>query len=298
MGVVAFVAVAAFWTFPGPTDNRSSFRLAMPVAPVLAAAAKSDDLTTGSIGRRASEYLADPAIFVPRLKFAVTPAPVALAAISAASDLKLELHGPIPLPLSRPMLAYARPDFDLAPAPTSADARTAVYDIEARTVYLPSGRKLEAHSGLGEWMDDPSSSRLKNRGVTPPNTYQLKLRESLFHGVQAIRMNPVDEDKMFGRDGILAHSYLLGPSGQSNGCISFRDYPAFLDAFMRGEVDRIVVLVRGGNQLAAQLHGRPLGNYAFAATSPPAPAIRMPASGQYARATRAASVEASRHAVW
>ncbi|MSP47329.1 MAG: DUF2778 domain-containing protein [Xanthobacteraceae bacterium] len=270
----------------------------MPVAPVLGAFAKSDDLTTGSIGRTASAYSVDPAIFAPRLEFAVTATPAVLASISASSDLKLELHAPIPLPLSRPKLAYARPDFDLAPAPTPADARTAVYDIEARTVYLPSGRKLEAHSGLGAWMDDPSSLRLKNRGVTPPNTYQLRLRESLFHGVQAIRLNPVDEDKMFGRDGILAHSYLLGPSGQSNGCVSFSDYPAFLDAFMRGEVDRIVVLVRGGNQLAAQLHGRLLGNYAFAAASPPAVTIRMPASGRNAGATRAASVEPLRHAVW
>ena len=37
---------------------------------------------------------------------------------------------------------------------------------------------------------------------------------------------------MFGRDGILAHSYMLGPNGQSNGCLSFRDYPKFLRAFL------------------------------------------------------------------
>lgn len=271
----------------------------MPIAPILAASAPSDELTTGSIGRRVPVALADPAIFVPRLNFAVTSSPVVLAALSASADLKLELHGPVPLPLSRPRLAYARPDFDIAPAPSPADARTAVYDIEARTVFLPSGRKLEAHSGLGEWMDDPGSMRLKNRGVTPPNTYNLKLRESLFHGVQAIRLNPVDEDKMFNRDGILAHSYMLGPSGQSNGCVSFRDYQAFLDAFMRGEVDRIVVLVRGGNQLAAQLHGRPLDKYAFAASSPPVTSFRMPSAGRYAGATaKAATAEFSRHDVW
>jgi hypothetical protein len=35
---------------------------------------------------------------------------------------------------------------------------------------------------------------------------------------------------MFGRDGLLAHPYMLGPNGQSNGCVSFSDYPAFLDA--------------------------------------------------------------------
>jgi hypothetical protein len=46
-----------------------------------------------------------------------------------------------------------------------------------------------------------------------------------FHGVRAIRLVPVGDGKMFGRDGLLAHSYMLGPNGQSNGCVSFSDYP-------------------------------------------------------------------------
>ena len=33
---------------------------------------------------------------------------------------------------------------------------TAVYDITAKTVYLPDGTKLEAHSGLGSNLDDPA----------------------------------------------------------------------------------------------------------------------------------------------
>ncbi len=124
------------------------------------------------------------------------------------------------------------------------DGRTAVYDISARTVYLPSGRKLEAHSGLGDKMDNPRYVNVKNRGPTPPNVYDLSLRERSFHGVRAIRMTPIDDSKMFGRDGILAHSYMLGPNGQSNGCVSFDDYPAFLQAFLKGEVDRMVVVAR------------------------------------------------------
>jgi hypothetical protein len=35
------------------------------------------------------------------------------------------------------------------------DSRTAIYDITARTVYMPDGRRLEAHFGLGDRMDDP-----------------------------------------------------------------------------------------------------------------------------------------------
>jgi hypothetical protein len=46
------------------------------------------------------------------------------------------------------------------------------------------------------------------------------------------------------RDGLLAHPYMLGPNGQSNGCVSFSNYPAFPTAFLRGEVDRLVVVQR------------------------------------------------------
>ena len=104
----------------------------------------------------------------------------------------------------------------------------AVYDISARTVYLPNGDRLEAHSGLGNKLDDPCYIHVRMRGPTPPNVYDLTLRAQPFHGVRAIRLNPVDDGKMFGRAGMLAHTYMLGPNGQSNGCVSFRDYPKFL----------------------------------------------------------------------
>jgi Tlde1 domain len=123
-------------------------------------------------------------------------------------------------------------------------SRTAIYDISARVVYLPNGEKLEAHSGFGEHMDDPRSVGLKKRGATPPNVYELSLRERLFHGVRAIRLTPLEPDRMFGREGILAHSYLLGPNGQSNGCVSMSDYPRFLNAFLNGEIERLVVVDR------------------------------------------------------
>jgi hypothetical protein len=124
----------------------------------------------------------------------------------------------------------------------TADGHTAVYDIEAHTVYLPNGERLEAHSGLGEKLDDPRYVSAKARGPTPPNVYQLTERGELFHGVRALRLNPVEGSKMFGRDGILAHTYMLGSSGQSFGCVSFKDYAEFLKAYERGEIDRLVVV--------------------------------------------------------
>ena len=139
-------------------------------------------------------------------------------------------------------LASANPD--VAPI---VGSHTAIYDIEARVVYLPDGEKLEAHSGLGAMMDDPRYASRKDRGPTPPNVYDLVLREGSFHGVQAIRLKPENDDKMFGRAGILAHSYMLGPSGQSFGCVSFKDYAQFLKAFESGEVDRLVVVPYRGD---------------------------------------------------
>jgi Protein of unknown function (DUF2778) len=122
------------------------------------------------------------------------------------------------------------------------DNFTAVYDISARAVYLPSGSKLEAHSGFGNLKDDPTHVNEPNVGATPPAVYDLKPREQLFHGVQALRMIPVEANATFGRAGLLAHSYMLGATGDSNGCVSIRDYDKFLAAFQKGEIKRLVVV--------------------------------------------------------
>jgi hypothetical protein len=162
----------------------------------------------------------------------VTDAP-AIAVPAAPADI-------VAPPVSRPRGDQERDDTILR----ASETRTAIYDISARTVYLPDGRTLEAHSGLGRKMDDPRFVHVRMQGPTPPNVYDLRLREQLFHGVQAIRLTPVNGSRMFGRDGMLAHSYLLGTNGQSHGCVSFRNYPAFLRAFLKGEIKRLVVVAR------------------------------------------------------
>ena len=125
------------------------------------------------------------------------------------------------------------------------DRDTAVYDISAHMVYLPDGSRLEAHSGLGSSLDDPHSSRIRMRGVTPPHIYELKPRESLFHGVPALRLNPVGgEEAIYGRSGLLAHTYMLGPNGDSNGCVSFKDYNAFLNAYHNQGIRHLAVVAR------------------------------------------------------
>ena len=151
------------------------------------------------------------------------------------------------------MYASATPD-DLDPGAgakvdksfslSDLDGRTALYDIEGHTVYMPGGEKLEAHSGLGNRLDDTRYVHEKNRGPTPPDVYDLKLRESLFHGVQAVRLNPVSGANPFGRTGLLAHTYMLGDRGDSNGCVSIKEYQKFLRAVSNGEVTRLVVVKR------------------------------------------------------
>lgn len=144
-------------------------------------------------------------------------------------------------------LASLTPDsglFGKAPdlAALGYDSRTAVYDIKARALYLPSGVAIEAHSGMGALMDDPDHVDQRMVGATPPATYDLKPREKLFHGVRALRMTPTDGTSALGRVGLLTHTYMLGPRGDSNGCVSIKDYDRFLKAYDNGEFNRLVVV--------------------------------------------------------
>jgi hypothetical protein len=41
---------------------------------------------------------------------------------------------------------------------------------------------------------------------------------------------------------LLAHSYMLGPKGDSNGCLSIKNYEKFLKAFSSGEIKHLVVV--------------------------------------------------------
>jgi hypothetical protein len=153
---------------------------------------------------------------------------------------------------SGPVLAYAAPEnvvldntrnIAASPAPRY-DRGTAIYDISAHTVYLPNGTRLEAHSGLRERLDDPRYVNERMRGATPPNVYELAPREQPFHGVRALRLKPVGGGSVYGRTGLLAHTYMLGPNGDSNGCVSFKNYNAFLQAYQNGEIRRLAVVSR------------------------------------------------------
>jgi hypothetical protein len=169
--------------------------------------------------------------------------------LAAPRPAEFRLPATPPTPVPRPVLSYSGGSHevlvslrnDTSGPSTHYDHWTAVYDLAAHTVYLPNGARLEAHSGLGDRLDDPLHVDEVNRGATPPHLYELTLREAPFHGVQALRLTPVGGG-VFGRVGLLAHSYMLGPNGDSNGCVSFKDYDAFLQAYQSGQVKRLAVV--------------------------------------------------------
>jgi hypothetical protein len=171
----------------------------------------------------------------------VASAAPAAAAPSIFSTIFKKLFGQ---PASTTLAYAATDDSGLGVATGRYDRWTAVYDISQHVVYMPDGTQLEAHSGFGDLLDDPSHADERMRGVTPPNIYDLEPREGLFHGIRALRMIPENKQKTFGRSGILAHSFMLGPNGDSNGCVSFKDYDAFLEAYLNHQVKRLAVVAR------------------------------------------------------
>ena len=181
----------------------------------------------------------------------------AAVASAPAFDAPVPLRAPQPPKQSSgTMLAFAKPDnpmrepskMDAVPWPDRGNG-TAIYDISSGVVHMPNGEKLEAHSGIGKMRDNPDYVHVRMRGSTPPSSYRLTMREARFHGVEAIRLTPENGVNPHGRDGLLAHTYMLAKRGESNGCVVFRDYSRFLAAFKRGEVKRMVVVPKlNGNR--------------------------------------------------
>jgi hypothetical protein len=255
-GAAIWIVGTALATHPNLNERSLIGPAAIALAdPDLASAMAAD--VTGSIATSSDPAYASS--FENKWSIARAPGSARTVALQRMPPLPAERESKVaslePLVPAAPSVAAPSPDKRGAPQEAhnktmplpEPDSHTAVYDISAHTVYLPGGAKLEAHSGLGERLDDPRYVNVKDRGPTPPNVYELALREELFHEVRAIRLNPVGSDNMFGRDGMLAHSYMLGPNGQSNGCVSFKDYPAFLRAYLKGEVDRLVVVPHLGS---------------------------------------------------
>lgn len=214
----------------------AAIALALAAGEEEALAAESEDEALASLESRLPDEIAVP---VPRPAYTAKPkqAHTALAYANPDEEIEEESRDGI---FGR---LFGRRD-SLLP---DRGSKVAVYDIGAAVVYMPNGEKLEAHSGLAHMKDNPRYANQKNKGPTPPNLYNLRMREARFHGVEAIRLLPADGKKKFNRDGLLAHTYMYVAGGgkdrsQSNGCVVFKDYDKFLTAFKRGEVKHMIVV--------------------------------------------------------
>jgi hypothetical protein len=242
VGITALIVGAAHGPAPIKTETNASLPTLPNMAPDRATLANPSPLPSIFARRQPAQDAApvqrpDPS----SLADALTPSPQPQFQPQSQPQVQIPLPPPriTPAPPARPA-AFASPSV----SPSGPfDQMTAIYVLTKHTVIMPDGTQLEAHSGLGDLIDDPRHVDEKDRGATPPHMYDLTLRDGLFHGVQALRLNPVGgENAIFGRAGILAHPYMLGAKGDSNGCVSFKDYDAFLQAFQNGKVKRLAVV--------------------------------------------------------
>lgn len=242
---------------PVPPSALPSAHVPLPPSHPLSAAARQQ-LADGTPSTAAPSTGSDT-----RERIATAPVPARNPLLSGEEQQVAALPPPASSGPVEPPATKAQEGSDIA-LPGPGD-KYAIYDIKGKTVYMPSGERLEAHSGYGDGFDNIQMVNTRMVGPTPPNTYVLSMRERLFHGVQALRMRPVGEGKMYGRDGFLTHSYLMGERGDSNGCVSFKDYDKFLAAYKKGEVTKIIVVsslanppppIPDANPLLAWLSGK------------------------------------------
>ena len=220
------------------------------------AIADDTPVATPNVGTTSPAVLSSSAIPLPRSRPAAADQPAQSSqALALATTAPVTTEAIPGRPAERSMLQkfsdlvktrVALTTLGLGKAPDLAalgyDNETAVYDITAHAVYLPNGTVMEAHSGMGSLRDDPEHVNIPNTGATPPATYSLKPRETSFHGVAALRMTPVEGSDIGGRSGLLVHSYMLGVNGDSNGCISVRDFDRFRKAYDEGQFTHIAVV--------------------------------------------------------
>jgi hypothetical protein len=215
----------------------AAIALALATGEEEALAAESNEEAIASLESRLPDEIVVP---IPRPAYSAKPKQASTALAYANPDAKIEEEEQRDGIFGR---LFGRRD-SLLP---DRGSKVAVYDISAQVVYMPNGDKLEAHSGLAHMKDNPRYVKEKNKGPTPPNLYNLRMREARFHGVEAIRLLPADGKKKYNRDGLLAHTYMYVAGGgkdrsQSNGCVVFKDYDKFLTAFKRGEVKHMIVV--------------------------------------------------------
>src|SRR5262249_48232972 len=147
-----------------PVSSRS-----LPSLPPMVLASRAPEAAPGASANATPIWLTPP----PEQE-AAAPAPAVSTPAERAPAFTPRLSKPAAFTLTAIPLPPPRPDASAWPSgatPRHFDRWTAVYDLTAHTVTLPDGTKLEAHSGLGDLMDDPRHVDERDRGATPPHLY-------------------------------------------------------------------------------------------------------------------------------
>jgi hypothetical protein len=254
---LAFVVLGCVWTLYNNVFGASIYPTitASGIEPAISPPQHTAAKRASTVALLTAAYTPEPASSTfadrfPLAERAPEPAPQVTASVDIKADLP-KIQNDLPLPPQSPAPAVRQVASIPVPARRPAEARVpqnkgpTAREIAQASKATAVATKLEAHSGLGNMLDDPRHVRVKMRGATPPHIYDLEPREALFHGVPALRLKPVGgEGAIFGRTGLLAHTYMLGPDGDSNGCVSFKDYDAFLRAYRSQKVRRLVVVAK------------------------------------------------------
>ena len=108
----------------------------------------------------------------------------------------------------------------------------------------PTARGSRRIPASGRRATIPRKVNERMRGPTPPATYALSPREDSVPRRRRPAADPDRQQRLSAAPACSPIPTCWGRTATSNGCVSFRDYDAFLRAFRSGEITKLVVVSR------------------------------------------------------
>ena len=152
---------------------------------------------------------------------------------------------------SGPALAYAVPEGGVTGIARSVisggqsgyNRRTAIYDISAHTVYLPNGATAGGAFGSRRRDRTIRASCMKECAGRRHQMFTSLLRaNSFFMGFKRCVSNPSARAIFSDAPDFWRILICSCANGASNGCVSFKNYDAFLQAYQNGEIKHLAVV--------------------------------------------------------
>lgn len=96
------------------------------------------------------------------------------------------------------------------------------YDQSTGRLISREGERIgEGYSGAPTARNNPTKENVHNVGPIPRGTYEIgKPVDTVTHGPFVLRLSPIQDNEMYGRDGFLIHGdSVVEPGTASTGCI-------------------------------------------------------------------------------